>query len=121
MAIAVTVNDVQDSGDRFWVIGTFVVSGAYVQVTGDTVNFSKATMAKLAVSLAGIPSSEAPISCSCTTRGSGIAPGYNPGASRDTGFLRFFTTYNSELAAGTYTPPILGETIDFEACFRKLI
>jgi hypothetical protein len=127
MAVAIVVNDIQDQGDRIWVIGTLVFSGNYTAGAGngETMNFGLATTAKLAASFAGIPSSDVPISVTATGRTSGICPSYIPNANptRDNGKWRFFTTFNTELAGAptAYPAAITGDTFDFQACFRKLI
>ncbi len=125
MPLQLTVEHVSDAGDSVVVRGTGVLSGNYTAGAGngEVVNFGTAIMAKLAAGMAGIPSSELPIKASFWPRNAGVSIGYNPGATRDAGKIRIFTTANTELtgAPTAYPAYLTGDVIDFEATFRKLI
>jgi hypothetical protein len=120
MANVLTVTDVTDTGKEILVRGTMVVSGNYLAGggNGEAINFGAAGGKQ-------IPSSKVPKAGSVrfTPRTSGLNLGYIPGATRDAGKVRFFTTANTELTGAPTAFPAYatGDTFDWEAAFEKLV
>jgi hypothetical protein len=128
MSVAIQINNIDASanGDVF-VEGTLSVSGSYV-AGGDTVDFTgvNSTITK-GVNFTGvadiIPSAQAPKQFWVGSQAGLIGYQYSPiiGSGPSNCKLKIGgTTWNSELSASSYPAALTGDTIAFQATFKKL-
>ncbi len=120
MAIAVTVNYVSNDDDAFYIFGTLVFSGSYT-AGGDTLDLTNQP---------SIPASLQPVQLYIAGQ-SGFNYNWIPGGALSNGKVKIFGQQPtsattgvialSELAAAAYPAGITGDTIQFEAIFKKLL
>jgi hypothetical protein len=118
MALAFTLVDSWDDGQRIHVAGTVAASGSYA-TGGDTLDLS-------GLGALGVPTAQPPV------KGTGAMDGlagydycFSPGAAPDANKVKIFEQGASagafaELAAGAYPAGITGDTITFYGVFPKL-
>lgn len=122
MANAITVNHIKQTPSRFIVTGTIALSGSYVQQAsgGEVLDFTKAVF-PIGFSL---PNFSGPDyldveGCNGYTYGQFEAlPQAYPNQFQVP--IRVSTTAATELGAGNYPAGVTGDTINFEAHFKKM-
>lgn len=123
MATQVNIVSVQAVGQQLRVAFNLVLTGSYV-TGGDTVDFTKALQDTTYVGLlAGIESSQGPISLDIWDAGGNIANTLNPvkGSAMNNSKLKIQSAFNTEFSAGAYSAGLLAAVIEGEAIFPKLL
>jgi hypothetical protein len=116
MALAFTLVDTWDDGQRIHVAGTVAASGSYT-TGGDTLDLSQFPL---------IASTQPPIQGTGWMEGSaGYDYNFLPGPAMNNGKMKVFAQGTSagafpELAAAAYPGAITGDTITFYGIFKKL-
>jgi len=116
MALAFTLVDTWDDGNRIHVTGTVAASGNY-STGGDTLDLSQST---------AIAATQAPIQGTAWMDGlSGYDYVFSPGSALSNGKVKIFQQGSDagafpELASGAYPGAIASDTITFYGIFRKL-
>jgi len=116
MALAFTLVDTWDDGNRIHVAGTVAASGSY-STSGDTLDLSQSPI---------VASTQAPVQGTAWMDGlSGYDFVYYPGAAITNGKVKVFQQGSGagpfqELAAGAYPGAIGSDTITFYGIFKKL-
>ena len=117
MALAFTLVDTWDDGQRIHVTGTVTASGNY-STGGDTLDLSQSPT---------IAATHAPIQGTAWMDGlSGYDYVFNPGSAMNNGKAKIFQQGSSagafpELSGGTYPGAITSDTITFYGIFKKLL
>lgn len=123
MALAVNVQSIDAKGDMVVVKGKLVASGSYT-TGGDTVDFTALTFDALFTGPSQvIGTSGAPVQFGVWSEGGNVTRAYSGliGSALNNNKVKFGgSTYASELAAGAYPADVTGDTIAFEASFKKL-
>lgn len=123
MPLAVNVQSIDADSDVVVVTGKLVASGSY-PTGGDTIDFTSIAFdATYTGPSQIIPTSQPPLSLGVWSEGGVINYVYSPiiGSAMNNNKLKIGgTTYGTELAAGAYPAAITGDTIAFEASFKKL-
>ncbi len=116
MALAFTIVDTWDDGQRIHLAGTVAASGSYT-TAGDTIDLSQNPI---------VASSQAPIQGTAWMDGlAGYDYVFYPGSAMNNGKVKIFQQGSgagafSELAAGAYPSAIASDTITFYGIFKKL-
>lgn len=116
MALAFTLVDTWDDGNRIHVTGTVAASGNY-STGGDTLDLSQST---------SIAATKAPIQGTAWMDGlSGYDYVFIPGSALSNGKVKIFQQGSSagafpELASGAYPGAVASDTITFYGIFKKL-
>jgi hypothetical protein len=117
MALAFTLVDTWDDGQRIHVAGTVAPSGSYT-TGGDTLDLSQYPI---------VAATQPPIHGTAWMDGlSGYDFVFSPGSAMNNGTVKVFQQAASsgafaELAAGSYPGAIISDTITFYGIFKKLL
>ena len=117
MALAFTLVDTWDDGQRIHVAGTVAASGSY-STGGDTLDLSLSPL---------IAATQAPVQGTSWLDGlSGYDFVFSPGSAMNNGKVKLFQQGSSsgpfsELASGSYPGAITSDTITFYGIFKKLL
>ena len=117
MALAFTLVDTWDDGQRIHVAGTIAASGSY-STGGDTLDLSQFPL---------IAATQPPVQGTAWMDGlAGYDYVFIPGSAMNNGKVKIFAEGSSagafpELAASSYPGAITGDTVTFYGIFKKLL